>query len=351
MFKIYTEISPELEDHWKKLERNANLFPFQKLEWIKNYSKHMKSKDDLFLYYCEFENDTIKVIFPFSIIKIGIFRILCFVGFKFADYCYPVIEKNYELNKINLFNIVEEIRKNYKFDNIIIKNQKEVYFEKNNIFLSYFKNIDKYKEDSSLKIMINNNWIGYLGDKKLKKIKILQRKLENKINKNYQLVINSNDLDIEKKNDIINFLLKNKRDQLNRTKIFHYLNNSKYEKFLRDLFAKGSKDLISISYIQTENKFLAVHLGFFFKENFYYLFPVYDYQFKELSAGRFLLIKMIENCFTNNIKSFDFTTGDELYKKEWSNYEESLYSFIKSYSLKGKIFKKIYLLYKSLSKK
>ena len=72
MFKIYSDITPELEQQWRELEKNSNFFPFQKLEWIKSYIKNMKLKNDKYLYYCVFEDNSLMAIFPLSIIKISV---------------------------------------------------------------------------------------------------------------------------------------------------------------------------------------------------------------------------------------------------------------------------------------
>ena len=81
------------------------------------------------------------------------------------------------------------------------------------------------------------------------------------------------------------------------------------------------------------------------------MFPVYDYKYKKLSVGKLLLTKLLENCFNNKLMSFDFTTGNENYKKEWSNDEAILFSFIESYTFFGKIFKSMLIIYKLVTKK
>ena len=48
---------------------------------------------------------------------------------------------------------------------------------------------------------------------------------------------------------------------------------------------------------------------------------------------------------------FDFTTGRENYKKEWANNQSDLYSFIKDFTIFGKIFRIGLLIYKSITKK
>ena len=351
MFKIYSDITPELEQQWRELEKNSNFFPFQKLEWIKSYIKNMKLKNDKYLYYCVFEDNSLMAIFPLSIIKISVVKVLCFIGFKFADYCYPIINKKYDIKKINTKHIFENIYKEFKFDNVIIKNQKKLFFNKKNIFFDNENYKDRYKADLSYKININSTWEDYLDIRKKKIIKKLDKSIKRRLGENFEFKINSFDLTNIEKIKIVNFLITKKRDQLNRTKIFHYLNNSKYENFLKEIFINNNDNFVSYSYIKSNNSLIAVHIGFLHSNNFYYLFPVYDYQFKQVAAGKFVISKLIRNSFENGYSSFDFTTGGEVYKQDWSNDKTILYSFIKNYSLLGRIFKLTYLFYKFLIKK
>tara|TARA_A100000164_G_C21924427_1_gene782294 strand:+ start:363 stop:1418 length:1056 start_codon:yes stop_codon:yes gene_type:complete len=350
MLKIYNEISPDLRKQWIELENNAEIFPFQKLEWIESYINNLGTKDDKFIYVCVFEDDILKVIFPLSIVKVGFVKLLCFTGFKFTDYCYPIADKNYDLNLVNLEQIFQDLLRNNKFDCVFIKNQKEKFFNKENIFFKYFNLNDKYKEDLSYQIQINTDWKNFIGKKRERKIRSLNNTINKNLGTNFNFKINVNDLSLNEKKEIVDFLIKKKRDQLNRTKIFHYLNNSRYENFLKQLFINSSSGLILFSYIKNKNDLLAVHVGFNFKKTFYYMFPVFDYKYKKLSAGKFLLTKLLEDCFNHDFTCFDFTTGKENYKKEWSNQEAVLYSFIKEFTLIGKIFRKILLFYKSITK-
>jgi CelD/BcsL family acetyltransferase involved in cellulose biosynthesis len=298
-----------------------------------------------------FEDNSLMAIFPLSIIKISVVKVLCFIGFKFADYCYPIINKKYDIKKINTKHIFENIYKEFKFDNVIIKNQKELFFNKKNIFFDNENYKDRYKEDLSYKININSTWEDYLDIRKKKIIKKLDKSIKRRLGENFEFKINSFDLTNIEKIKIVNFLITKKRDQLNRTKIFHYLNNSKYENFLKEIFINNNDNFVSYSYIKSNNSLIAVHIGFLHSNNFYYLFPVYDYQFKQVAAGKFVISKLIRNSFENGYSSFDFTTGGEVYKQDWSNDKTILYSFIKNYSLLGRIFKLTYLFYKFLIKK
>ena len=39
MFKIYNEITYDLKNQWIELENDADIYPFQKLEWIEKLYK------------------------------------------------------------------------------------------------------------------------------------------------------------------------------------------------------------------------------------------------------------------------------------------------------------------------
>jgi len=56
------------------------------------------------------------------------------------------------------------------------------------------------------------------------------------------------------------------------------------------------------------------------------------------SAGRILLMRLLEWCFINNSKSFDFTIGGENYKKDWCDKETLFYRTIRVTHPLGHVF-------------
>ncbi|MBF0454246.1 MAG: GNAT family N-acetyltransferase [Magnetococcales bacterium] len=68
------------------------------------------------------------------------------------------------------------------------------------------------------------------------------------------------------------------------------------------------------------------HIGFIFKQRFYWYLPVYDFNFAKLSPGRVHLVKVMEAFMANGGKIFDFLVGDEPYKKGWTSTQTLLRS-------------------------
>jgi CelD/BcsL family acetyltransferase involved in cellulose biosynthesis len=92
-----------------------------------------------------------------------------------------------------------------------------------------------------------------------------------------------------------------------------------------------------------------------YKECFYHLFPTFKQEvYKKFAPGRLLTLKLIDWCHMNNLFLFDFTIGEESYKKDFSNQVNKI-SFSMPYknNFKGLIYyylvylkKKIYLILK-----
>ena len=79
-------------------------------------------------------------------------------------------------------------------------------------------------------------------------------------------------------------------------------------------------------------------LGVIFNGIYYYLIPVVNnIDYKKLSPGRFHIINLINWAIKNNIRSIDFTAGDESYKYNWSNNEFKMFYYFRPLTLKGTV--------------
>ena len=70
---------------------------------------------------------------------------------------------------------------------------------------------------------------------------------------------------------------------------------------------------------------------------------------KKYSPGRLLISLLVRWSISKKLEIFDFTLGDEDYKKSWSNASSVLFNHIKLISLRGfilYILLKIKLIYK-----
>ncbi|UCH84090.1 MAG: GNAT family N-acetyltransferase [Candidatus Latescibacterota bacterium] len=112
----------------------------------------------------------------------------------------------------------------------------------------------------------------------------------------------------------------------------------------RDFFATPTEDLMASGQLQlagllVDNQPITTHWGMVYAGRFYYYMPSYAAgEWRRYSPGRLLLFHLFEWCLENGIEVFDFTIGDEEYKKDWCDEEMPLYEYFEPRSLKGRLY-------------
>ena len=84
------------------------------------------------------------------------------------------------------------------------------------------------------------------------------------------------------------------------------------------------------------------------------MLSIKESEFSRYSPGRLLISLLIRWSISKKLEAFDFTLGDESYKKSWSNKDSYLYNYVKLNTLNGfYLFPliKLKLFLKSLDKK
>ena len=81
---------------------------------------------------------------------------------------------------------------------------------------------------------------------------------------------------------------------------------------------------------------LAVNLGVIHNREFHGVFMTYrEHPAKKLGPGMILIHHILEWCFANGIERFDFSTGDQDYKKHWCESTNGLYRSLWSATTRG----------------
>lgn len=109
-------------------------------------------------------------------------------------------------------------------------------------------------------------------------------------------------------------------------------NCSFYERFIVDLAPDG---LVLLSALRLNDRPVAFHLGLASFGDFLYYKPTFDLSFAKLSPGEVLLRELIEMCASQGFEYFDFTRGDEAYKRRFSSEYHTNLSFMVHRSVIG----------------
>lgn len=100
------------------------------------------------------------------------------------------------------------------------------------------------------------------------------------------------------------------------------LGRSFLEGVMRDLLPTG---LMHFSVLYCGATPVHWHLGFLFRNRFYFYKPARNSDWSNYSPGRVHIALLIEGCIRTGIRFFDFLYGDESYKFSWTSQTYTLY--------------------------
>ena len=333
--KIFSELNSILKKDWQDLEDNSINYCFQTYDWFESWSNiYRQNNKNFYFRICVLRHQSeIKAIFPFEVEKKFGLKILRWAGDKQFDFCAPVLNKSFNLSKKDFLDLYHQILKEIKeIDIVYLKKQPDHIDKTKNPFVSFLNN---YRDSKTYNILLPDKWDDY------NKI-ILKKEFYNQNLRKKRLLGKLGDLkfqvitDENKKKIILDDLFTQKNIRLT-SKGAKYILNENDLKFYREYETKVLKNTIThLSYLSLNNELIAIHWGVIYKNRFYYLLlSMKEERFKRYSPGRLLISSLIEWSIEEKLKFFDFTYGDEIYKKSWSNAENLLCNYIHLNSFNG----------------
>lgn len=330
--EICNVFNENLKTEWNTLEDNSNITPFQTFYWQKKWFDTIGSKRNIQPFIIKvYLNYKCIAIFPFCMKK-KYLKVIYWNGGIQTDYNLPLINYKYYNNEnLNIIwtNILDKIK---PYDLIMLNKLPEFINGNKNLLIDMLKK--KYLT-SSYQLILNNKNLEKLKNKKIIKDNKRQIRRLSKLG-NLKFIIAENK---EERKEIIEKMIFQKSQR--------YITTNSWDMFSEKeniiFYTKLNKNLNKISNfhyscIKLNNEIIATHLGFYDRKNFYYLMPSFDInKYHSYSPGKILIQYLIEWAIKNNLEIFDFTVGNEYYKKLWSNNSFNIFDYEKAGSFIGKI--------------
>lgn len=356
--KVFTNFE-EVKEIWLNFEKQACLYAFQTYEWLSHWYEIIGSQKDLSPYIVVVYNsnamDEIILLLPLCIQKDGFIKKLVWLGGDITDYHGPLINKNfYSKDNIDIIKLMNRIQKLLpKVDIMVLDRQPERIENIINPFVN--KKCFHYHTDAYA-LVPEKNWEYHYNNNVKKKIRKDTERQIRRLSENGKLefVIAENNEIIAEITDI---MIQQKIERYRITKVPNLFQSEYYSRFYHSMAQSYKSRLdpqdfqIHVSALKYNQSYITTHWGIFFRHRFYYLMPSFQMgEISKYSPGRILLIKLLELCFNNKIKTFDFTVGGEQYKQNWCNVELQLFDYYRIYNLKGFVLFHCYKLKKIIKK-
>ena len=335
-FRLYDDFNL-IEKKWISFQKHASYYYFQNIDWVKRwYLTIGKNEKTLIVEIFINKSNTIAIL-PFSISSFNGIKIMSWIG---GDYGCGIYSN--EFNKIvdkKTFKILwKNIKKNLKGTDLIYLTKQPKYVSK--ILNPFVDNLNVYKyHNLSYQIRLFEDWNEtYLSiNKKIRHDTNRQIKRLSKLgNLDFNVAV-----DAANYQNLFNILIKYKSDQYNRTGTVNIFNEEVYKNFYISFDSNIKNNNIHLSALTIDKKVIALNWGAVDEKNkiFFYLIPAYSNdEWAKFSPGNIMMMKLVEWCCNNKLKFFDMTSGNELYKKRWSNSNFNIYNYKKSLSIKGNLY-------------
>ena len=332
-FKIFEELNEDLLRSLKKIKNNSFLEVFQMPEWIQTVVNTRRNYEKLKIIFI-YDNKEIIFVAPLCINSIYGCKELCWISSDIIDYNSVIISKSFNFKDIDFQEIWKKIIDDlcHQCDLIFFNKIPEfIQFKINPLINSDYKCYQK-----SYQLNLNNfDYDTFYNQTNNNKSKQTDRRKEKKLCEKNDLEYFYIDINLENFY-LVEELINEKMSFYKKSKIKTFNDKDLINQY-RQLIIGISGDIkFCLSILKKDGKKISSIFGLIFNEIYYYLVPfTHDTEFKKYSPGKFHIINLIKWVKNNNIKTIDFTAGDEIYKKKWSNHNFNMFFYTKLINLKG----------------
>jgi CelD/BcsL family acetyltransferase involved in cellulose biosynthesis len=183
---------------------------------------------------------------------------------------------------------------------------------------------------------LSGDWESYYASKRSSSTRKTDRKKRKRLAENgdIQFITASDDGDIER---TVDALIEQKAKAYAKLGVADMFNRPGY----RDFFLNLARDphgrrLAHVSHFDVGAVTAAANYGLIFGGRYYYILAGYDDgELARHGPGSFQLHDLLRYAIERNLRQFDFTIGDEPYKREWSDTETRLFDHVAPVTWRG----------------
>lgn len=324
VFHQFDEVAPI----WRKAEAVAELLVYQRFDWLEDWFRLVGATAAVQPCFVLVEDDRQQplMLLPLAIERRFLWKALVWLGAEFFDYHAPVLMPDAKGK-------LEEIGIDRVWKAIIAKLRGADYadFERQPAFIGEQPNplmqlqALPYTQLAHHTELVDN-WPAYYASKRGRRTRHNDRRKRKKLEQEGQLeffVARS----VDQIDTLISAMIQQKRAYARAIGKPNLLEQSGYEEFLRDKAMQGLEDgSIVVCGLALNGEILATQWGAVHQRRLYSVVASYaEGSFSKFSPGDILLHELISWCFDQRIVVFDFTYGDEPYKRPWCEHHAPLY--------------------------
>ena len=335
----------DIETEWKRFEQHADCAAFQHHIWLAKFQQHVGSRRGTkpAIVCGRDASGSLLIILPLAIEAHGPFRCLTWLGSELCDYNMPILAKEFaQAVPADRFAAIWSdtlllLRNDpgFRFDWIDLQKMPDAVGDQKNPFTG----LDVAAHPSGAYVAtLGRSWEAFYAEKRSASTRKRERRQFKHLAEHGKVQF----VDVEDRVDVertVATLIRQKSQSFVRMGVDDLMARPGYQAFYRDVATDAqARGVIHVSRLDVGTRAVATGLGLRFRGSYYLILSSYeDGALTRFGPGRAHLNELIRSTIDRGFRYFDFTVGDEPYKRDWSDIELKLYDYLAPATMRGRL--------------
>jgi CelD/BcsL family acetyltransferase involved in cellulose biosynthesis len=330
--QVHTDLAA-IEGEWRALEAKADLTAFQCFDWAAKWQKHIGARNDTqpaIILGRDAEGEPLFVL-PLAIERRWLARRLTWLGSELCDYNGPLLSKLLlqHFRAANFVALWHEILlmlhkgSKLRFDLVDLPKMTAEVGGQPNPFMALNPTLDP---SGAHLANLGASWDAFYAAKRSASTRKRERRQFKNLG-NYGDVRFVEPTGRREVEETLEALFAQKGASLARMGVENFLARPGYKEFFRDIATDPeAKSFTHVSRLDVGTTMAGTSFGLEFRGRYYLLLSSYqDGELSRFGPGRAHLQELLRRAIGKGMTQFDFTVGDEPYKRDWSDVTLPLY--------------------------
>lgn len=342
---VHEDLS-EIERDWRSFEARADCTVFQTFDWLATWQRHIGLRNGVTpaIVMGRDVGGNILFLLPLSICVAGFARELAWLGSDLCDYNGPLLAENFS-KRIDAARFAQLWKKvtwhlqsdpRYRFDYLNLTKMPEQIGAQSNPMLHLGVTMNA---NGAHLTHLTGDWEAFYNTKRTSSSRKRDRTKRKKLSEFGEMRL----FDSESQEDIartLDILVEQKTRSFARMGVANLFARPGYADFFRAIaIDPAMKQCVHLSRLNVGATPAASNLGLTFRGRYYHLLTSYgDGDLSRYGPGAIHLQELMHLAIDRGFGIFDFTIGDEPYKRDWCDTELKLYDFVAATNWHGALF-------------
>jgi CelD/BcsL family acetyltransferase involved in cellulose biosynthesis len=332
----------DVEQDWRAFERSADCTVFQSFDWVSAWQRHIGVRNGVTpaIVVVRDGGGGLLMFLPLAIER-GSVRRLTYLASDLCDYNTPLLAPDFsrlagEARFAELWrDILERLRSHpdYRYDLIQLEKMPEQVGAQRNPMRGFAATLNP---SNAYATPLGDDWERFYTAKRSSATRRRDRTKRNKLAQfgDVTFVNPARPEDVAASFEI---LMQQKTQQFARMGVPNIFAHPGYPEFYRDVAARRP-DMVHISRLDVGTAAAALNYGLIFRGRYYHVLASYtDHEMSKFGPGAAHLHDLMSHAIARGCTVFDFTIGDERYKRDWCESDLKLYDYVAMATARGAV--------------